>query len=642
MKRKYSLVLEHLEDRLTPSTLGQTWPDPGHLTLSFAPDTTKIGGTTSSLFKLLNSSMPTSAWQTAILQAFQTWADQTNINIGVTSDGGLPFGTTGAVQGDSRFGDIRIGAKSLPAASVSTASPFSWTGTTWGGDMLLNSMYNFGLNGQGQYDLYTIALHEAGHALGLGDASVGTDSAMYESYIGPRTGLGQQDIADIQALYGVRQPDAYNHDYSNHSFATAAPLGNNAINFQADIGQLGESDFYKVTAPNMLLLSSATFQLQAAGISLLEPNVTVYDSSYHVLASKSSFNPLNNNVTVTVNGVQAGRNYYVKVSGATNNVFGMGGYQMNISYNSLLTWLVSDVVFPLVDLVGGVLYSTINTALPLPSAFGPDKTDQRFDYLWRADLPTSTSTNYYQVQSPANGSASSFVMHVMTWEMDPNGLHPIIHAFDGQKNPLPLQVLGNSDGMYSIQVPSTAANSTYYVEVAAFNPSGSNSTGRYVLGIKFDAVNPPVTTNTLASNTLATSTSTDQGTLVMAEDGLFHFSLGADNGSTSSSAVLTLTVYDSAGNAVFSFDTVTGKPSATGVVYLGAGTYTVRISVKSTSGAFQPIKYWLFGDILSDPIGPYQSNPTSGSTGSSTSGGGYTYGGSSSMNTSTANQPAYY
>jgi hypothetical protein len=233
-------------------------------------------------------------------------------------------------------------------------------------------------------------------------------------------------------------------------------------------------------------------------------------------------------------------------------------------------------------------------------------------------------------------------MHVMTWEMDPNGLHPIIHVFDGQKNPLPVQVLGNSDGMYSIQVPSTAANSTYYVEVAAFNPSGSNSTGRYVLGIKFDAVNPPVTTNPLASNTLATSTSTDQGTLVMAEDGLFHFSLGADNGSTSSSAVLTLTVYDSAGNAVFSFDTIEGKPSATGVVYLGAGTYTVRISVKSTSGAFQPIKYWLFGDILSDPIGPYQSNPTNGSTGSSPSGGGYTYGGSSSTNTSTANQPAYY
>src|ERR1700730_1966875 len=151
MKRKYSLVLEHLEDRLTPSTFGQTWPDPGHLTLSFAPDTTKIGGTTSSLFKLLNS-MPTSTWQTAILQAFQTWADQTNINIGVASDSGLPLGTTGAVPGASRFGDIRIAATSLPAASVSTASPFSWTGTTWGGDMLLNSMYNFGLNGQGQYD----------------------------------------------------------------------------------------------------------------------------------------------------------------------------------------------------------------------------------------------------------------------------------------------------------------------------------------------------------------------------------------------------------------------------------------------------------------------------------------------------------
>src|SRR5260370_41546729 len=103
MKRKYSLVLEHLEDRLTPSTFGQTWPDPGHLTLSFAPDTTKIGGTTSSLFTLLNSSMSTSTWQTAILRDFQTSADQANNNIGVSSDSRLPLGTTTAIQVDSRF-----------------------------------------------------------------------------------------------------------------------------------------------------------------------------------------------------------------------------------------------------------------------------------------------------------------------------------------------------------------------------------------------------------------------------------------------------------------------------------------------------------------------------------------------------------
>src|SRR6266849_1661060 len=99
---------EILEDRCTPTTLGNPWPDAGHLTLSFVPDGTQVGGHTSNLFQSLNAIAPTRTWQLEILRAVQTWAAQANIDVSIVADNGSPLGTTGAIQSDSRFGDIRI------------------------------------------------------------------------------------------------------------------------------------------------------------------------------------------------------------------------------------------------------------------------------------------------------------------------------------------------------------------------------------------------------------------------------------------------------------------------------------------------------------------------------------------------------
>src|ERR1700751_5339129 len=104
------LVVEQLEDRLAPAIYGTPWPDPEHLTLSFAPDTTLGGTSASNLSQTLNAVAPTSTWEREILRAFQTWAVNANINLAVVSDGGQPLGSAGAVQGDPRFGDIRIAA----------------------------------------------------------------------------------------------------------------------------------------------------------------------------------------------------------------------------------------------------------------------------------------------------------------------------------------------------------------------------------------------------------------------------------------------------------------------------------------------------------------------------------------------------
>lgn len=53
-------------------------------------------------------------------------------------------------------------------------------------------------------DLYTVAGHEFGHALGLAHSTV-RDALMYPYYGGPHRHLAQDDIQGIQQLYGVLQ-----------------------------------------------------------------------------------------------------------------------------------------------------------------------------------------------------------------------------------------------------------------------------------------------------------------------------------------------------------------------------------------------------------------------------------------------------
>src|SRR3954469_26057071 len=89
------LGIESLEARAVPATFGVPWSDPSHLTLSFAPDGTKIAGHSSSLFQTMGAQQPTAVWERATLQAFQTWAVNANINIGLVADSGQAFGIAG-------------------------------------------------------------------------------------------------------------------------------------------------------------------------------------------------------------------------------------------------------------------------------------------------------------------------------------------------------------------------------------------------------------------------------------------------------------------------------------------------------------------------------------------------------------------
>src|SRR5262249_37807283 len=162
---------------------GFPWPDGQHLTLSFVPDGTPVGDFRSSLFQTLDARAPTRDWQREILRAFQTWAQYANVNVGVVADDREALGTTGAVQGDARFGDTRVAAAPLAPGPLLTNTPFEWSGTTWSGDIILNTHYLFDIGGgPGSYDLFSAMLNEAGNVLGVLDTRRDPGSGVYFRY----------------------------------------------------------------------------------------------------------------------------------------------------------------------------------------------------------------------------------------------------------------------------------------------------------------------------------------------------------------------------------------------------------------------------------------------------------------------------
>jgi hypothetical protein len=613
---------EAMEDRCLPSTFGVSWADPNHLTLSFVADdtTTPLGGST--LSQTLAGAGTTAVWQREVLRAFQTWAAKANIDIGLVADGGQALGSLGAVQTDSRFGDIRVAAAPLSSGVVASTSPFSWTGTTLSGDMVLNALKKFVRGDKaGAYDLFSVALHEAGHAFGL-DHSDSYGSAIGESY-SYRTGLSTSDIAAIRALYGTRVQDAFDQSTDNNSLARADALprvsGSGQLLAVADLTTQSDVDYYKFTAPALTsFLSSVVVRLKSSGISLLTASVTVYDSLGRVVASNISTNPLNNDLSVSFRPGLLGGTYYVKVAGAGQGAFDVGGYKLAVDFLS-----VGGLLAPLTSAVEAVLDG--HTDDVLASALGlsaPSTTDSRFDAIYRGVIEDATDVDTYRIATGKFAAGTAVTLDAMVWGLDGNPLNPRLRVFDETGNPVALQVLANDEGLFSLQVPNAVAGRDYFVQVAARTPGGANDTGRYFLAADFNRI-APLAFDGVASGTVAPGQN-QEATLSFADAGVFQFSLAP----STAGGDVTMTVYGEDGEVVFTLRATGGKPAVTATRYMTAGAYTVRYATNSISSS----GYDLYLLQLSEGVGPYAtstSSPPPGSNEPSPSGSTYTYSGSS-------------
>jgi Matrixin len=610
------LRVEPLEGREIPAAFGIPWGNAGHLTLSFAPDGTSVAGQASTLGTEF-AGLP--SWKEDILRAFQTWAVKANVTIAVTPDGGQAFGTPGPTQGDARFGDIRIAAAPMSGESLSVSAPHDpFLSGSWAGDVVFNTDKVFGPGGS---DLFAVALHEAGHVLGL-DHNPSGSSVMY-SHLGPgRTTPSEVDIANLRALYGTRAADPFEKLTGNNSLRTATRMdrlpdadfdGDVPLAVFGDLRATADVDHFAVVIPDRYF-GPVTFRLQTAGVSLLKPSLTVLDGSGRMIQADSSTELGGDTLRITIPNAMAGQKYHVGVDGATSDVFGVGAYALAVTldgeldpqvteqridavlrgpYRSLgqndLQYLFEDPAYLLNADEGTNETPGSATRLVLPGGY-----TTRTHYEYTGSLEFGGDVDTYAIRTPAWARPGALTATV--WGVGPAAAMPTIRVTDKFGNPVAADILANGNGTYTIQVTRAAASRDYFVQVTG------SAAGNYSLAVDLTRQQAPV--ESFASDAMTAAQPNTGRALYVAQSQVFDFILTAQGVAGS----VRMTVFERNGSQLKSLFTLTAAAGQTVTgpgLFLRGGKYAVVF--ESLAGA---AGYVLRGAGLTVPIGPITTDPS--------------------------------
>jgi len=144
----------------------------------------------------LDSFMPT-GFVSEIERAFDAWSSVANLTFFNVADDGANLGWP------TTSGDIRFGGHAFDGSGGVLAHGFfpPNNGFSAAGDIHFDSTDVWSIGGLTGFDIFWVALHEIGHALGLGHEETET-SVMGPFYNPLLNTLQADDIAGIQYLYG--------------------------------------------------------------------------------------------------------------------------------------------------------------------------------------------------------------------------------------------------------------------------------------------------------------------------------------------------------------------------------------------------------------------------------------------------------
>lgn len=267
--QRFKPQLEQLEDRTVPYSVSTPWAD-NAITWSIMPDGTMFDNMPSTMYADFDAKFGAGVWQAEIERAFETWEQVANIDFTQVADDGTSQSATGKVQGDSRFGDIRIGSIPFDTYTGYAYKPGDFPGIKSGDIKLDSEQTNWNIHIGQRVDLCAIMIHEIGHAIGIRH-SANVDALMYSGFRAfPDVALHADDINAVRNLYGARPASFFEADPfetwgGNNSSLTATNLG--TVEFASLVANDHSSrdvDYYKFKAP-----TSGTYTITVDGSAAL-------------------------------------------------------------------------------------------------------------------------------------------------------------------------------------------------------------------------------------------------------------------------------------------------------------------------------------------------------------------------------------
>ncbi len=635
--RNRRLRLEPLQRRDLCTVESLAWDGASSLRLSFVPDGTEVGDSTSDADFIFSQSAAGVDWQSSVARAFQVWAQYANINVGIVPDSGDPLGAIGPVRGDSRFGEIRVAGLAMADDTWAAAIDHEkLSAGTWAGDLIFNTAAAWNNDPE---DLFKVALHEAGHILGL-PHNADPSSPMFQHGIPSSVVPAASDIALLQQLYGTRGPDANEIAKPNDTIddATRIRFSDDPVRFDGTRHLVHFGEIQSETDRDVFFLDVpeaynglVTMHVVSYGFSMLQYRFQLTDRDGNELDLLESAELQGGDLAITVDTQFAPSKLYLHVEPIGDAKAQLGSYAVIVelegsiqaSYDDILRaaqiahrWfaesdesltdfdvnsLLDEDVTPVLNNDNGLDDAAINAPRVEPYV---DSSSRR-SAIVVGTITSATDVDSYRFRSPRPGNGKTFGMLVQVDAIEREQLIASIEVLNSDLAPIGFEKLVDGNGQILLWVNAVEENKDYTVRIKA--GPGKHSTGNYELTATFQETKP--VRNILVSTELTGNKSESEATLYVARPQLFNLAVASRSPSNDTGQVW-INIYDQNRVALATLATAVDSLRTGPSLLLQPGTYYLQFGTqRSGVTATDKIVVELSGDVVTNPLGPPPVNP---------------------------------